>query len=111
MTPRPAKNPLHLARQRPCIGSAIMLLVALLASSIASAAPQAEIPTPEEFFGFAIGTDEKLARWDQILEYFDLLAETSGRVRVDEYGPTTLDNRFVSGLRLRTSLTLTATLR
>ena len=73
-----------------------MLLVALLASSIASAAPQAEIPTPEEFFGFAIGTDEKLARWDQILEYFDLLAETSGRVRVDEYGPTTLDNRFVS---------------
>ena len=73
-----------------------MLLVALLASSIASAAPQAEIPTPEEFFGFTIGTDEKLARWDQILEYFDLLAETSGRVRVDEYGPTTLDNRFVS---------------
>ena len=96
MTPRPAKNPLHPARQRPCIGSAIMLLVALLASSIASAVPQAEIPTPEEFFGFAIGTDEKLARWDQILEYFDLLAETSDRVRVDEYGPTTLDNRFVS---------------
>ncbi len=96
MPPRTSETSLHRVHQRACTAPAIMLLVALLASSIAFAVPQAEIPAPEEFFGFPIGTDEKLARWDKILEYFDLLAETSGRVRVDEYGPTTLDNRFVS---------------
>ena len=96
MPPRTSETSLHRVHQRACTAPAIMLLVALLASSIAFAVPQAEIPAPEEFFGFPIGTDEKLARWDKILEYFDLLVETSGRVRVDEYGPTTLDNRFVS---------------
>ncbi len=63
----------------------------------AATAPQAvAIPTPEEFFGFAMGSDEKLARWDRILEYLDLIAANSDRVRIDDYGPSTLGNRFVS---------------
>ena len=75
-------------------------LVFAFAATLVSAAPQtASIPTPEDFFGFAMGTDEKLARWDRILEYFDLVARTSDRVRVDDYGPSTLGNRFVSVVR------------
>ena len=62
----------------------------------ATAAPQESIPTPEKFFGFAMGTDEKLARWDRMLEYFDLIGQSSDRVRVDDYGLSTLGNRFVS---------------
>jgi len=96
MTPRPNDQASASAR-RPLrrIPGAILLAV-LLTCPVVFAVPQAQIPTPEEFFGFAIGTDEKLARWDQILEYYDLIAAASDRVRVDESGPTTLDNRFVS---------------
>jgi len=75
----------------------IASLVFVFAAAAVSAAPQAtSIPTPEDFFGFAMGTDEKLARWDRMLEYFDLIGQSSDRVRVDDYGPSTLDNRFIS---------------
>ena len=55
-----------------------------------------QIPTPEEHFGFVIGTDKKLARWDGILDYFTLIADGSDRIQVDTAGPTTLGNPFVS---------------
>ena len=31
-------------------------------------------PPPESHFGFATGTDEKLARWDGVLEYFEIFS-------------------------------------
>jgi len=74
----------------------IVLVAILCVSSIAAAAPQSDIPSPEEFFGFAMGTDEKLARWDKIVEYFELIEQRSDLLRIDDYGPTTLDNRFIS---------------
>ena len=46
------------------------------------------IPAPEQFFGFKIGADQKLARWDKIVEYFNLVAKQSDRVRVRELGKT-----------------------
>ena len=46
-----------------------------------------QIPTPEEHFGFVIGTDKKLARWDGILDYFTLIADGSNRIQVDTAGP------------------------
>ena len=79
-------------RRYPVLSTLLLALVA----SIATAAPQSSVPTPEEFFGFAMGTDEKLARWDKIVEYFELVAANSDRVRVDHYGPTTLGNPFIS---------------
>ena len=45
-----------------------------------------KIPSPEEFYGFRIGTDRKLARWDKIVEYFHLLDESSDRIMVKELG-------------------------
>ncbi|WP_405282994.1 M14 family zinc carboxypeptidase [Gaopeijia maritima] len=53
------------------------------------------IPTPEEYFGFAMGTSKKLARWDTIVTYFDLIAERSDRVMVDRIGSTTLGNPYL----------------
>src|ERR1017187_7553922 len=55
----------------------------------------AEVPTPEKFFGFKIGADKKLARWDKIVEYFELVAKESNRVRVRRLGPTTNGNPFI----------------
>ena len=55
----------------------------------------AEIPAPEQFFGFKIGADRKLARYDRIVEYFQKIAAESPRVRVRNLGPTTDGNPFV----------------
>lgn len=53
------------------------------------------IPTPQEFLGFAVGEDRKLADWPQILGYFQALACTSDRVRVVELGKTTEGNPLI----------------
>ena len=49
-------------------------------------------PSPEEFFGFRMGDDGKLARWDRLVEYYHLLDERSDRLRVVELGKTTEGN-------------------
>jgi Zinc carboxypeptidase len=55
-----------------------------------------EIPSPEAFFGFQMGADRKLARWDKLVEYYDLLGEQSDRIQVVHMGPSTLGNPFLS---------------
>ena len=53
------------------------------------------IPSPEAFYGFKMGADGKLAHWNKIVEYFDLLSERSDRVMVKNLGETTLGNAFL----------------
>ncbi len=55
----------------------------------------AAVPTPEQFFGFKIGADKKLARYDKAIEYFHALESGSDRVKVRNLGPTTLGNPFI----------------
>ncbi|MCH7717005.1 MAG: hypothetical protein IH876_12805 [Gemmatimonadetes bacterium] len=71
------------------------LAVVLLLGPVGTQAQTAPPPSPEEHFGFAMGTTGRLARWDGILEYFSGLAARSARLRVDTLGPTTLGNPFV----------------
>lgn len=72
------------------------IAAALLALLLAGTAPlPAQIPTPEQYFGFRIGADRKLARWDRIVDYFQLVAKNSDRVRVRTLGPTTQKNPFI----------------
>ena len=54
-----------------------------------------QIPTPKEYFGFEMGADRKLARWDKMVEYYDLLGATSDRMQVVHMGPSTLGNPFL----------------
>jgi Zinc carboxypeptidase len=51
--------------------------------------------TPEDFFGFTIGADRKLARYDKIVDYLKAVAAASERVRLRTIGPTTNSNPFV----------------
>lgn len=44
------------------------------------------IPTPEAFFGFQIGSS--LVRYDKVVEYFKLLADKSDRVSFEVFGKT-----------------------
>src|ERR1700730_16860230 len=52
-------------------------------------------PSPESYFGFRIGTDKKLVRWDKIVEYLQKVAADSDRVRCRTLGPTTQGNPFL----------------
>ena len=73
---------------RPCLAAAVIALSLTRSAS-------AQIPTPEQFFGFPVGADKKLIRWDKMLEYFDKIAAGSDRVRLRDLGRTTSGNRFV----------------
>lgn len=53
----------------------------LLALSAAAA-----VPTPESHFGHKIGEDRKLLDWAKVVSYFELLAKSSDKIRVAEYG-------------------------
>ena len=54
-----------------------------------------DVISPEEFFGFQLGSDRKIARWDRIVEYFKKLQEQSDKIRVVDMGPSTEGNPFL----------------
>ncbi len=69
----------------------ILPAVLLLGSAMAQ-----EITTPEKFFGFQLGADKKMARWDKIVEYYGVLEKQSaGRMKVINMGPTSMGNPFL----------------
>ena len=55
----------------------------------------AEVTNPEEFLGFKVGTDQKLADMHQIIDYFQILDQESDRIVVHEVGKTTMGNPFI----------------
>lgn len=62
-----------------------------------------DVQSPEEFFGHKMGADRQLADWDQLLDYYRHLDETSPRLELVEMGSTTVGtfkfvfNALVSG--------------
>ncbi len=68
---------------RPLLLPLLILIAAVLP------AQSAAVPAPEAVLGFAPGTDGMLADYRQIREYFEVLAATSERVRLETLGETT----------------------
>ncbi len=58
-------------------------------------AAAAGLKSPEQFIGFRVGADNKLARWDRMVEYFREVASESDRVRYRELGKTNGGHPFV----------------
>jgi hypothetical protein len=54
------------------------------------------LQTPEQFLGHRVGADNKLIRWDKIVEYMKLAAANSDRLRFRELGPTSNGNPFIA---------------
>jgi hypothetical protein len=54
-----------------------------------------EIISPEDFFGFQLGSDRKIARWGRIVEYFNRLQKQSDKIKVVDMGPSTEGNPFL----------------
>lgn len=65
--------------------------VFLLAAPMAAA----QVTSPEQFLGFKVGTEKKLADMFQIIEYFRMLDKQSERISVREVGKTTEGNPFI----------------
>jgi hypothetical protein len=56
--------------------------------------PRLKIETPEHFFGFRMGADNKMAHWNDMVRYYDLLGKTSGRMKVVNLGKTSEGRPF-----------------
>lgn len=74
-------------------------LWAFLTLLSASSFAQSTITSPEKFFGYQLGTDRKMARWDKIVDYYHVLEkESGGRMKVINMGPTMNDNPFLMAI-------------
>ena len=73
------------------------ILLSILAISPLSTVPVSAEPltSPEDFLGYPVGADFKLARWERIVEYFQLVGEGSDRVLVEEIGRSTEDQPYI----------------
>ncbi len=86
--------------KRSAVGLVAILLFAistaglrLTAAGGSQAGPGAT--PPDKFFGFQLGADRQMARWDKIVEYFQMLEKESPRIKVLNMGPTTMGNPFL----------------
>ncbi|MGP4020381.1 M14 family metallopeptidase [Saccharopolyspora sp. 5N708] len=80
-------------RRLAVVAAAVIALVAPVLPPTAAAAPS--IPNPEQYFGFRIGSDGRLAMLDQMVPYFQLIADRSNRVNYEEVGRTTQNNPYL----------------
>ena len=67
-----------------------MLRRVLAACFAAACLASAGVPTPKEHLGFQPGDDYKLANYDEIIGYFQKLAAGSDRIKLVEYGKTSM---------------------
>src|SRR3954453_22134598 len=78
-------HPLMLARvSRRLVALAAAGLLLGSGTQYAGAQAPGGIQTPEQFFGLRIGADNKLARWDRIVDYMRQLDGASDRVQMRE---------------------------
>src|SRR3990172_5584570 len=73
---------------------ALALALPMVTARVAIAQAQ-QFTSPEQFFGFQMGADRKLARWDKLVEYYQLLDRESDRIQVVDMGKTTMGNPFL----------------
>src|SRR5438876_6249897 len=70
------------------------IAISLLTMTLAITAT-AQVKSPQDYLGFRVGEDYKLADWQQITGYFNELGKASDRIHVDVIGQTTLKKPFL----------------
>jgi len=73
----------------------VVALIGCAALLATTATAQNSITSPEDFFGHQLGADRMLARWDRMVEYFELLENESDRIKVTNLGPSTEGHPFL----------------
>ncbi len=71
-------------------------LTILISFFLTLSAHAQEVTSPEEFFGFQMGEDRKLADWHQLVEYYNLVGSQSDRIQVVNMGDTEMGNPFLA---------------
>ncbi|HXB69404.1 MAG TPA: M14 metallopeptidase family protein [Candidatus Acidoferrales bacterium] len=56
----------------------------------------AAVPTPKSYFGHEIGQDNTVLDWNKVAGYFNELAKSSDRIRVEELGKTADNRPFIA---------------
>jgi len=56
----------------------------------------AATPTPASYFGHEMGADRTVLDWDRVVGYFQALAKSSDRIKVEELGKTTEGRPFLA---------------
>jgi len=74
--------------------AALLLALWLSVPALLPAQSGPAAPTPEAFFGFAMGTDGRLAGWVALEQYLEAVAAASDRVTLVDAGPTTEGRRL-----------------
>src|SRR5215813_4959567 len=69
-----------------------LLAVLLLAAWSAFAA----VPAPKSWFGHEIGADKSVLDWAKVVGYFQELAKSSDRIKVEELGKTADGRPFIA---------------
>ena len=82
-------------RLRPAAALLFAVCAAAVAVSPLGGAGNDAIPSPEQFFGFPMGAEGRLAHWDRMVDYFHLVGAASDRVAVRELGRTTLGHPYL----------------
>jgi len=54
------------------------------------------ITKPADFFGFELGADRKIAKWDKIVDYFYKLEDEVDTIKVENMGPSTEGHPFLA---------------
>ena len=72
-----------------------VVLVAFVVILLSGLSLAAQVKSPQDYLGFRVGEDYKLADWQQITGYFNELGKSSDRVHVDVIGQTTLKKPFL----------------
>ena len=81
---------------------ALIVALALVSSALAGAIGRAQtarpsaLPSPEQFFGYQMGADRKLANWDKLLEYYQTLAKSSTNIRLVELGKSSEGRPYIA---------------
>ena len=86
---------MHRLSLRSTLGLLALAVIGLALATPARLAQAQQLTSPEQFFGFQMGADRKLARWDKLVEYYNLLDRQSDRMQVVNLGPTTMGNPFL----------------
>ncbi len=70
----------------------------VLLTLLAALGAAAQVPTPEQFFGFRLGSDYKLASWEKVVAYFHELDQASDKLQVVELGKSTMGHPFIMAI-------------
>jgi hypothetical protein len=89
MTPR------HSAHLFP-VALALLLTTSGAHRTVVAQGSQSTLPSPEQFFGFRMGADRKLANWDKLHEYYQLLAKRSNKIQLAELGRTSEGRPYIA---------------